>query len=92
MLETADSRSVSGNSALSQAWVSAPFSPLTVCLIPPFQMQGPSVVQVFWEAVLWREKEEEGKEHTRQKEGSAVGREQGADLPLLSGPLLGPVG
>lgn len=40
MLETADSRSVSGNSALSQAWVSAPFSPLTVCLIPPFQMQG----------------------------------------------------
>lgn len=50
------------------------------------------MVQVFWEAVLWREKEEEGKEHTRQKEGSAVGREQGANLPLLSGPLLGPVG
>lgn len=51
------------------------------------------MVQVFWEAVLWREKEEEGKEHTKQKEGSAVGREQGADLlPLLSGPLLGPVG
>lgn len=28
--------------------------------------RGPSVVQVFWEAILWKEKEEEGKEHTRQ--------------------------